>query len=382
MCNLTKDRRINMTEEDKSTKQSTTQAKRYRQFMYVQDLTHLKVKPTELKEILEKSGAEKWAFILHDKDFKEDLGESGTDGTLSSEGEKQALSPSEEASKALIRQHFHVVLKFENAHTIASIAKLFKDENQYVQVWNGRIENAWSYLLHKTNGAKNKFQYKPDDVTSNFDFAKEIKKIEDKVKRSRTNINDKIQSYTEGEIGKEQLIDEIGILEYAKRKRTLDAVEQLLEVRRQEQWLKDFKGKKCKVIWIWGKAGSGKTTLAKNLFEKGKHSYTILGSSKDPFQPYSCIENKGRNIILDDLRPNTLDYDDLLRILDPYQHAKMGPARYHDRPLTLEKIIITTPYSPEEFYLATKNLDAKIDTYDQLKRRLTKIIKLNIKNTK
>lgn len=371
-----------MTEEEKSTKSDSKQAKRYRQFMYVQDLTHLKVKPTELKEILEKSGAEKWAFILHDKDFKEDLGESGTDGTLSNEGEKQAPTPSEEASKTLVRQHFHVVLKFENAHSIASIAKLFNDENQYVQVWNGRIENAWSYLLHKTNGAKNKFQYKPDDVTSNFDFAKEIKKIEDKVKRSRTNINDKIQSYTEGEITKSQLIDEIGVLEYAKRKRTLDAVEQLLEVRRQEQWLKDFKGKKCKVIWIWGKAGSGKTTLAKNLFEKGKHSYTILGSSKDPFQPYSCIEDKGRNIILDDLRPNTLDYDDLLRILDPYQHAKMGPARYHDRPLTLEKIIITTPYSPEEFYTATKNLDVKIDTFDQLKRRLTKIIKLNIKNTK
>lgn len=375
-----------MKKENKSTTKKDNQPKRYRQFMYVQDLTHLKVKPTEFKSILEKSGAEKWAFILHNKDEKEDLGETlsenGTNGTLSSEGEKQAPSPSEEASKTLVRQHFHVVLKFENAHSIASIAKLFNDENQYVQVWNGRIENAWSYLLHKTNGAKNKFQYKPDDVTSNFDFAKEIKKIEDKVKRSRTNINDKIQSYTEGEIGKEQLIDEIGILEYAKRKRTLDAVEQLLEVRRQEQWLKDFKGKQCKVIWIWGKAGSGKTTLAKNLFEKGKHSYTILGSSKDPFQPYSCIEDKGRNIILDDLRPNTLDYDDLLRILDPYQHAKMGPARYHDRPLTLEKIIITTPYSPEEFYLATKNLDAKIDTYDQLKRRLTKIIKLNIKNTK
>lgn len=375
-----------MTEEDKSTKQSTMQAKRYRQFMYVQDLTHLKVKPTELKEILEKSGAEKWAFILHDKDEKEDLGETlsenGTNGTLSSEGEEQALSPSEEASKTLVRQHFHVVLKFENAHTIASIAKLFKDEGQYVQVWKGKIENAWSYLLHRTSGARKKYQYSPDDVTSNFDFAKEIKKIEDKVKRSRSNINAEIQSYTEGEISKSQLIDEIGILEYAKRKRTLDAVEQLLEVRRQQAWLKEFKDKQCKVIWIWGPAGSGKTTSAKKLFEADNQSYTILGSSKDPFQPYSCIEDKGKNIILDDLRPNTIEYDDLLRILDPYQHSKMGPARYHDRPLTLEKIIITTPYSPAEFYTATKNIDAKIDTYDQLKRRLTKIIKLNIKNTK
>lgn len=376
-----------MEKENKSTTKESNQAKRYRQFMFVQDLTHLKVKPTELKQILEKSGAEKWAFILHDKDSKDDSkgilddnsGENGTLGTPSKEGEITSPSPSNNHSKPLVRQHFHIVLKFENAHTISSVAKLFKDEDQYVQVWNGRIENAWSYLLHRTAGAKSKHQYSPDAVTSNFDFKKEIKKIEDRVKQSRANINAEIQSYTEGEISKNQLIDEIGILEYAKRKKTLDAVEQVLEVRRQTAWLKEFEGKECKVIWICGPAGSGKTTGAKKIFENSDLPYTVLGSSKDPFQPYSCIEEKGKNIILDDLRPNVLDYADLLRILDPYQHEKMGPARYHDRPLTLEKIIITTPYSPEEFYLATKNLDAKIDTYDQLKRRIGKLIKLDKK---
>lgn len=237
-----------MEKENKSTTKESNQAKRYRQFMFVQDLTHLKVKPTELKQILEKSGAEKWAFILHDKDSKDDSkgilddnsGENGTLGTPSKEGEITSPSPSNNHSKPLVRQHFHIVLKFENAHTISSVAKLFKDEDQYVQVWNGRIENAWSYLLHRTAGAKSKHQYSPDAVTSNFDFKKEIKKIEDRVKQSRANINAEIQSYTEGEISKNQLIDEIGILEYAKRKKTLDAVEQVLEVRRQTAWLKEF----------------------------------------------------------------------------------------------------------------------------------------------
>lgn len=371
-----------MTEEEKSTKSDSKQAKRYRQFMYVQDLTHLKVKPTELKEILEKSGAEKWAFILHDKDFKEDFGESGTDGTLSDEGEKQALQPSEEASKTLIRQHFHVVLKFENAHSISSVAKLFKDEDQYVQVWKGKIENAWSYLLHRTSGAQNKFQYSPQDVVSNFDFKKEIKKIEEKVKQSKSNINEQIQSYTDGEITKEQLIERIGVWEFAKRKKTLDAVEQVLEVRRQSAWLKEFEGKKCLVVWIWGASGTGKTTKAKQLFEVGNYPYTILGSSNDPFQPYSCIEEKGKNIILDDLRPNSLTYADLIKVLDPYQHKKMGPARYHDRPLTLEKIVITTPYSPKEFYAETKGINPRIDTYEQLERRIAKVIKLPAKENK
>ena len=375
-----------MNKEDKSTKETsskeTKQPKRFRQFMFVQDLEHLKVKPTELKQICEKSGAEKWAFILHNQDTKEDLGESGTNGTLSSEGEEQAPSPSEEASKTLVRQHFHVVLKFENAHTITSIAKLFKDEKQYVQIWNGRIENAWSYLLHKTSGARSKFQYSPDDVTANFDFAKEIKKIEDKVKQSKANINAEIQSYTDGEITKEELIEKIGVWEFAKRKKTLDAVEQVLEVRRQSAWLKEFEGKKCLVVWIWGASGTGKTTGAKKIFENSNLPYTILGSSNDPFQPYSCIEDKGKNIILDDLRPNSLTYADLIKVLDPYQHKKMGPARYHDRPLTLEKVVITTPYSPKEFFNATKGIDPLIDKYEQLKRRIAKIIKLPAKENK
>ena len=371
-----------MKKENKSTTKKDNQPKRYRQFMYVQDLTHLKVKPTEFKSILEKSGAEKWAFILHDRDENEDLGESCTDGTLSKEGEEQAQSPSDKPSKTLVRQHFHVVLKFENAHSIASIAKLFKDEKQYVQIWNGRIENAWSYLLHKTSGARSKFQYSPADVTANFDFAKEIKKIEDKVKQSKANINAEIQSYTDGEITKEELIEKIGVWEFAKRKKTLDAVEQVLEVRRQSAWLKGFEGKKCLVVWIWGASGTGKTTGAKKIFENSNLPYTILGSSNDPFQPYSCIEDKGKNIILDDLRPNSLTYADLIKVLDPYQHKKMGPARYHDRPLTLEKIVITTPYSPKAFFNATKGIDPLIDKYDQLERRITKIIKLPAKENK
>lgn len=372
-----------MSKEEKTTKSNSNQPKRYRQFMFVQDLTHLKVKPTELKEICEKSGAEKWAFILHNKDSKDDsdgiLDENGTVGTLSKEGEITSPSPSTNTHKPLVRQHFHVVLKFENAHTISSVAKLFKDENQFVEVWKGKIENAWSYLLHRTSGAQNKFQYSPQDVVSNFDFKKEIKKIEDKVKQSKTNINEAIQSYTDGEISEEELIEKIGVWEFAKRKKTLDAVEQVLEVRRQSTWLKEFEGKRCLVVWICGPAGSGKTTGAKKIFENSDLPYTVLGSSKDPFQPYSCIEDKGKNIILDDLRPNSLSYADLLKVLDPFQHDKMGPSRYHDKPLTLEKIVITTPYSPKEFFNATKGIDPRIDTYEQLERRIAKIIKLDKK---
>lgn len=39
--------------------------------MYTQDLDHLPFNKDELKDRLEKSGVEEWAYILHDKDIDE-----------------------------------------------------------------------------------------------------------------------------------------------------------------------------------------------------------------------------------------------------------------------------------------------------------------------
>ena len=44
---------------------------RARQYMYVQDLIHLKVKPQELPNILDNSGALEWAYINHNHDQAE-----------------------------------------------------------------------------------------------------------------------------------------------------------------------------------------------------------------------------------------------------------------------------------------------------------------------
>lgn len=62
--------------------------------------------------------------------------------------------------------------------------------------------------------------------------------------------------------------------------------------------------------------------------------------------------------------------------MDPYQHDKHAPRRYHNVALNIEKLIITTPYSPERFYELTKIKDRKVDTFDQLKRRISQAIKV------
>ncbi|WP_366517208.1 hypothetical protein [uncultured Lactobacillus sp.] len=99
---------------------------------------------------------------------------------------------------------------------------------------------------------------------------------------------------------------------------------------KHQKWLKKFSGHKMTTLWLYGKAGVGKTRLAEHML-KGK-DYITLGSSRDHFQEY----RGQRFVILNDLRPNDFEYSDLLRLLDPYQHDKAVPSRYHDKRLNLE----------------------------------------------
>lgn len=318
---------------------------RARQFMYVQDLDHLPIKESDFKQIMNQSGALEWAYIKHDKDPKHDK-----DGKL-------------------IRPHIHAVLKYENPQKIGSIANLFNDKNQYVQVWKGRIANAYSYLLHETDEAQEqgKHVYKASEVVASFNFPKRMESIRSKIKLSPKYINSLIDQYAQSKISYKELEAKIGITELAKRKKLVDQITELRAEKEHEEWLKSFAGKPMHTLWLWGAAGVGKTRYAEYVLRD--KNYAILGSSRDYFQTY----HGEHYVILNDLRPDDFAYSDLLRILDPYQHHKASPRRYKDAILSLEELLITTPYSPEDFYMSTYIKDRQVDTFDQLARRITPI---------
>ena len=168
----------------------------------------------------------------------------------------------------------------------------------------------------------------------------------------------------EGKLTYDELEQLIGVSQLARRKKLIDQITELRAEKEHEKWLKNFKGKSMKVLWLYGVAGVGKTRFAEYLLRNKK--YAILGSSRDYFQDY----NGEHYIILNDLRPRDFNYSDLLRILDPYQHDKAAPSRYHDKKLNAEEIIITTPYSPDDFYKYIFVDDRRVDTVEQLLRRI------------
>ena len=76
-------------------------------------------------------------------------------------------------------------------------------------------------------------------------------------------------------------------------------------------------------------------------------------------------------IILDDLRPETFPYDDLLKMLDPFGEAPAAPSRYFDKLLTADIFIITSPYNPRQFYDKIFTTFEDTDSFGQLARRIT-----------
>ena len=171
-------------------------------------------------------------------------------------------------------------------------------------------------------------------------------------------------------------------------KRQIDIVWHKVLQTRAEKWRKEMaeQGKQVTVIWLFGPAGAGKTRLAREIAAKRQQPYYVSGSSRDIFEDYAGEHT----IILDELRPKVMTYQDLLRILDPFGigSSVKAPSRYHDKPLAADLIIITSPYAPygfwaEQFSVVVKHqgtahkqtlADQGPDGFAQLERRVSATI--------
>lgn len=263
-----------------------------------------------------------------------------------------------------------MVLKYANPQAISKIGNIFNDKEQYVEIWKGRIDNAYSYIIHETYDAQSKHRYSPQEVVASFNFVKRIEKIRAAVIRksnSKNDIEDRLKDYAENIISLQELREKIGDYAFTTPsiQRHIKEIKKLHDDDNHKKWLKSFEGKMMKVIWLYGEGGAGKTRCARAMTKDD--DVVVLGSSNDYFQAY----DGQRVIIINDLRPSDFKFGDLLKLLDPYEHSKEAPRRYKNAKLNLEKVIITTPYSPISFYNHCNIEDKKIDKVEQLTRRIS-----------
>lgn len=316
-----------------------------------QQIQYLPGYPDHWRESLEAklegdSNIKGWAYILHDQDFN-DQGEP-------------------------VAPHIHGVIDYRESRNVSTIANYFNIPVQCVSFIRQKIKRgkryfsdiggALAYLTHRN--APDKHQYDDSEVVSKpgYDWVA-IRSKSEMQQAEWKSFHKVLHAIEDGSIRRYNLYDYVTMQMYLDHK-----VEFENAFAYREGLLKKNANRQIEVIYITGESGSGKTTLAKYLCEKRGLSYCVSGSSRDPVQDY----NGQDCLILDDLRPQTFDLSDLLKLLDNNTASSVN-SRYHDRWLEVKCIIITTVLSVDHFY---RSLLVTGEPIAQFKRRCKTMIQL------
>lgn len=327
-------------------------------YMLVQQPQYLNLPYDTLDRLIkriEEIGADRYAGILHDKDT----------------GEKP---------------HITIFMHFPNGREVIPLAKKLNIAPQYLKIWDGGIDNGFAYLAHRTPDAKEDYQYSPNEVIANFDYAAWLSQYEAKQQkkgkhpRHKGDIDHLLDCLYIGIVNREDVEKQLSGSQYAKYHKKIDDVcaKRMQDVAKQRNAERKAKGEKVKVIWIFGPAGTGKTRFAKEQAAKQDEHYYITGSSRDPFQRYNCEDV----IVYDEARPGDIAFSDLLKLLDPYGEDVAAPSRYFDKSICAGTFYVTSPYSPLDYYkkFMGDGWAFQTDKYEQLLRRLTLVIQITEEN--
>lgn len=317
----------------------------------VQQLKYLPGYPDHWRDTLEVNlesdpNIKSWAYIVHNKDTNED-------GT-----------PKE--------PHVHIVIELVESRQFSTVGGYVGVPAQYVcairqKVKAGKrmmsdIGGALAYLTHRN--APDRYQYDDSEVVAKPGFDWIAVRTKSEMQQAQWKSFQKVlHGIEDGSIRRYNLYDHITMQMYLDHKTEFENA-----FAYREGLLKKNVNRNIEVIYIFGEASSGKTTLAKYLCEKRGLSHCVSGSSRDPVQDY----NGQDCLILDDLRPQTFDLSDLLKMLDNNTSSSVN-SRYHDRWLEVQCIIITTVLSIDEFF---RSMLVTGEPIAQLKRRCKTMIQL------
>lgn len=296
--------------------------------------------PSKIKSILAKKGSaiKDYAYIIHDAD------------TYTAEDEKANPDHKEGTLKP---SHVHLLLRFERnqPQQFADIGKWFGLEPNFVSKIHGKWEDALLYLAHLN--APEKHQYDPDEINANFDPTTILNHANDQKKLTQI-----LSGILQGEIreyNKTLEIDNMMLVHHARE------INEAFRVR--ADFLQNTQqDRNTEVIFITGQPGAGKTTLAKRIATARNLAYFVSSGSNDVMDGYAqqpCL-------ILDDIRPDSLDLSDLLKLLDNHT-ASLVKSRYRNKFLNAELVILTSVLDLELFY--ANIYGCQNEPITQLKRR-------------
>ena len=231
------------------------------------------------------------------------------------------------------KRHFHIVLTFKDTTTIGAVANGLHVECQYVEKIKTTTKSAMLYLVHRND--PDKFQYKPEDVVASFDYVEYVDGCKPKVQRDT--VAERIANW---EIKQYNIYDYISVDEFATNKPYYDKC----FIYRQNKLKKMDRTLQC--VFITGASHTGKTTFAKQIANwKWFHSY-VSSWGKHPLDNYEGQEC----IILDDLRDNTYELSDFLKLTDNNTDSLVWCRFYNKSIAECKLLIVTSIQDIHDFY--------------------------------
>lgn len=299
-------------------------------------------------------------------------------------------------------EHIHVSVKFaprENVGaTLNAIADVIGVEPNYIEKSkSGRysFDNQLAYLIHAKDS--DKYQYEPSAVATVRGedymsiYTARVKawhkgRAVKKRKEHAQGVDWLEDEVLEGRILREQIFlsDELYRI-YASNSKRIDSAFETYGQRKIYRALERLKrGEfKTKVYYIMGDSGSGKTRFANKLIKRTQeHAQETWGETwsvcktgaTNPVDDYNGEEI----LLMDDVRGTTMRPDDWLKLLDPY-NVSPSSARYRNKTVVAETIIITACMHPVEFFYNSRSVGtgkAQDEAIDQFLRRLSGLIEI------
>ena len=258
-----------------------------------------------------------WAYILHDKDDT--------------------------------RPHYHIYLNFDKSSCDTKmVAGWFGVPENFIEKVKGRKTDMLLYLTHGNETQKNKHQYSTSEVVANFDFETEIEQAK---------IIGDFKNHTYA-----QMLQYANTLPIVEKTKALNQLKKLWELECLCSSMTTDRD--LQVMFITGKAGTGKTYYAKKLLNSLNFDYCISSSSNDPLQDY--LGQKA--IILDDLRDETFKFEDFLKITDNNTQSSIS-SRFHNKIFLGEMVVITSSVPIRYWYKELKM--NSLESLEQLYRRIS-----------
>ena len=292
-----------------------------------------------------KDGCAEWALILHENDIS----------TITGEPEQP---------------HVHIVMRYltNSSFDFYQLKKYFPfGFIEETRSWEASVQ----YLLHLNDISKSKHEISelrtnisPERLEIYLRYVKidRKKEIEERYNQLRLEI-----------INNELTEAEWGLRVFQEPKKWLPVldkfgtkIKQLFAMQRQNA-IELFKQSEIEVIFIQGRAGYGKTELAKALAISEDKTYFCSSASNDPLDGYGGQEV----LILDDARSHHFKFTNLLKLLDNYNRTSTR-SRHHNKFFSGSTIIITSE-TPLSRWYRTDDDEEQIGNVaiEQLYRRIT-----------